>query len=70
MSSIKEIQSKINRLSPEMMNDLERYLDDLLDKNNPKQTSGKLKMNWKGGLKDVKSDALELQKLSLDWRQK
>jgi len=29
-----------------------------------------LKQEWAGGLKDIKLTSMDLQKLSLDWRQK
>ena len=69
MKAIKDIETKISRLSPGLMEELDHYLDYLINKRlivEPK----KLKQNWAGGLSDIKSSALELQKKALVWRQK
>jgi hypothetical protein len=69
MKAIKDIETKISKLSPGLIGELDHYLDYLINKrkiNNPK----KLKQDWAGGLKDIKITALELQKKALDWRQK
>ncbi len=69
MKAIKNIESKINQLTPGMIGELDHYLDSLINKRivrNPK----KLKQDWAGGLKDIKMTSVELQKLALDWRQK
>ena len=69
MKAIKDIETKISRLSPGLMEELDHYLDYLINKRlivEPK----KLKQNWAGGLSDIKLSALELQKKALEWRQK
>lgn len=69
MNAIKNIESKINQLTPSMIGELDRYLDYLINKRavcKPKR----LKQDWAGGLKDIKMTSVELQKKSLDWRQK
>ena len=70
MSSIKSIESKIDQLSPALMDELEAYLDYLMSKRTATRTAKKLKQNWAGGLGDVKMSAIELQKKALDWRGK
>ena len=61
MSSLKTIESKISQLSPSLIEELDAYLDYLMNK----RTSGsskKLKQKWAGALNDVEISALELQK--------
>jgi hypothetical protein len=69
MKAIKNIESKINKLSPALIGELDRYLDYLINKRKIK-SSKRLKQDWAGGLKDIKFSAIELQKKALDWRQK
>ena len=69
MKAIKNIETKINQLSPRLIEELDHYLDYLINKRET-QKSRKLKQDWAGGLKDVKLTAIELQKKALDWRQK
>jgi len=69
MNTIKQIEEKINQLPPEFIGELERFLDELINKtkiNQPKR----LNQNWAGGLKDVKMSSIELQKKALAWRRK
>ena len=69
MRAIKKIETKINKLSPGLISELDRYLDFLINKrvsNKPKR----LKLDWAGKLKDIKMSSVELQKKALDWRQK
>jgi hypothetical protein len=69
MRAIKQIEIKINKLSPGLISELDRYLDFLINKrvsNKPKR----LKQDWAGELKDIKISSVELQKKALDWRQK
>jgi hypothetical protein len=67
MKAINTLESKINQLSPASVNELDHYLDYLLNKKVVKKQR-KLKQNWAGGLKDIKMSALELQKKALEWR--
>jgi hypothetical protein len=67
MRAINTLESKINKLSPALVNELDHYLDYLLNKKVVKKQR-KLKQDWAGGLKDVKMSALELQKKALEWR--
>lgn len=69
MKTIKEIEKKINQLSPDLIEELERFIDDLINKKRDYQER-KLAQDWAGGLKDFDMSALELQKKALDWRQK
>jgi hypothetical protein len=69
MKAIKEIETKINQLTPGMIGELDHYLDYLINKRNGRKLK-KLKQDWAGGLKDIKMTSIELQKLALDWRQK
>lgn len=67
MKAIKNIEYKINKLSPTQKDKLEQYLDYLLSKQN-RDTTKKLRQDWAGELKGVNYNSVELQKKSLDWR--
>jgi len=69
MRAIKNIETKINQLTPGMIGELDHFLDYLINKRIVRKPK-KLKQDWAGGLKDVKLSSIELQKLALDWRQK
>ncbi len=69
MKAIKKIETKIHQLSPELIEELDHYLDYLMRKRNFNKP-GKLKQDWAGGLTGVDYNSIELQKKSLDWRQK
>ena len=69
MIALKNIKTKIHQLSPEMIDELDHYLDYLINKK-VIQKPNRLKQDWAGGLKDVKSTSIDLQKKALDWRQK
>jgi len=69
MKTTKEIEAKISQLPPESFDELERFLDELIDKTKIQQP-GRLKQNWGGGIKDVKMSSVDLQKKAMDWRQK
>ena len=69
MKSIKNIESKINQLSPEMITELDHFLDYLINKKHDRKPQ-KLRQDWAGGLKNEKFSSIELQKLALSWRQK
>jgi hypothetical protein len=69
MRAIKNIETKISKLSPGLINELNLYLDYLINKrvaHRPK----KLRQDWAGGLKEINISAVDLQKKALDWRQK
>jgi len=67
MNALKNIESKINKLTPGMIEDLDRYLDYLINRKVIRK-SRRLKQDWAGGLKDIKLTSIELQKKALDWR--
>lgn len=69
MKSVKNIEYKIGQLTPELIEELNLFLDFLLKKKSKKE-HGKLKQDWAGGLKDINMGSVELQKKGLDWRQK
>lgn len=69
MRAIKNIEIKINQLTPELIDELDHYLDYLLNKSTAKK-SRKLTQNWAGGLKGENYNSIDLQKKALDWRQK
>jgi hypothetical protein len=69
MRTIKNIETKINQLTPDLINELDNYLDYLINKRTTKK-SGKLTQNWAGGLKGENYNSIDLQKKALDWRQK
>lgn len=67
MRVIKDIESKVHQLTPDLIEELNSYLDFLVDKKKKKK-SGKLTQNWAGGLKGVESNSIDLQKKAIDWR--
>ncbi|MEX0812211.1 MAG: DUF2281 domain-containing protein [Chitinophagales bacterium] len=69
MKALKNIEKKISQLSPGLIEELDHYLDYLINKQTPNQ-SRELKQDWAGDLKDTGYTSKELQKKSLDWRQK
>jgi hypothetical protein len=69
MNVIKNIEKKINQLTPGMIRELDRYLDYLINKRIARKPR-KLKQDWAGALKDIEMTSIELQKKALDWRQK
>jgi hypothetical protein len=69
MRAIKNIETKINQLTPGMIGELDLFLDYLINKKIIRKPK-KLRQDWAGGLKDIKMTSIELQKLALDWRQK
>jgi len=69
MKAIKNIETKINQLTPGLMDELDHYLDYLINKRTIKKSS-KLTQNWAGGLKGENYNSIDLQKKALDWRQK
>ncbi len=69
MRAIKNIETKINQLTPGMLGELEQYLDYLINKKIVRKPK-KLKQDWAGGLSDIKMTSVELQKSALDWRLK
>jgi hypothetical protein len=69
MKTIANIESKIHQLSPALIDELNHYLDYLINKKVVRSPK-KLKQDWAGGLSDIKMSAIELQKKALEWRQK
>ncbi len=69
MRTMRDIESKINQLTPGLIEELDRYLDYLVNKRVIRKP-GKLRQDWAGGLKDIKMSSIELQKKALDWRHK
>jgi len=67
MNTFKNIEKKISGLSPELISELDGYLDYLLSKQTIRGRK-KLRQDWAGGLKKVKMTSIDLQKYSLDWR--
>lgn len=67
MKTTKDIEEKIKQLPPESFDELNQFIDELIEKakiHHPR----KLKQNWAGKLKEEKMSSVELQKKSLDWR--
>jgi len=67
MSKLELIESKIEKLTPSLLDDLEKYVDLLLSQPQNK-ASKNLKFDWRGGIKNEKYSAVELQKKALEWR--
>ena len=69
MKAIKSIEKKINQLTPGLIDELDHYLDYLINKRVARKKR-KLTQDWAGGLKDQNISSIDLQKKALDWRQK
>lgn len=69
MKAIKNIELKINQLTPGLMDELDHYLDYLINKKVSRKPR-RLIQDWAGGLKDEAISSVDLQKKALDWRQK
>ena len=69
MRTIKNIETKIKQLTPDLIEELDNYLDYLINKRAAKK-SKKLSQDWAGGLKGENYNSNDLQKKALDWRQK
>ena len=69
MNAIKSIETKINKLTPGLIEELDHYLDYLVNKRDSRKKR-RLTQDWTGGLKDQNISSLDLQKKALDWRQK
>ena len=69
MRALKNIETKISQLSPELIGELDHYLDYLINKK-ATHRQRKLRQDWAGGLNDTKISAIDLQKKALEWRQK
>lgn len=67
MKALQNIESKISLLSPALIEELDRYLDYLINKREVRKPR-KLQKNWAGGLKGTEFTSIELQKKALDWR--
>jgi hypothetical protein len=63
------IEEKFKTLSPELQQEVERFIDQLLG-NHPNKIAPPLKQDWAGVLKSQKHHftSLELQKKALEWR--
>ena len=61
MRTMKNIEAKINQLTPAMIGELDHFLDYLINKKIVRK-SKKLTQDWAGGLTDVKMTSVELQK--------
>jgi len=68
MRTIKNIETKIKQLTPDLIEELDNYLDYLINKRAAKK-SKKLSQDWAGGLKGENYNSVDLQKKALDWRQ-
>ncbi len=69
MKALKNIESKIDKLTPGLIDELDHYLDYLINKRKANKP-GKLTQDWAGELKGENYNSIELQKKALDWRQK
>jgi mRNA-degrading endonuclease RelE of RelBE toxin-antitoxin system len=64
-----QIEQKIKMLSPELQNEVEDFIEFLIERKKVK-SGKKLRQDWAGALRDFRDQytSLELQKKSLDWR--
>ncbi len=67
LRTIKNIEKKISQLSPGLIDELDNYIDYLINKRIPKKPKT-LKQDWAGDLKETGYTSISLQKKALDWR--
>jgi len=62
------IADRINELPPELQQEVEDFVQFLLDKRVPKP-QGQLKLDWRGGLRDLRDQytSVQLQHKVLEW---
>ncbi len=63
------LHTLINKLTPELQEEVKDFVEFLLIKNKTTKQRKKLKLDWAGGLKEYKDKftSLELQKKSPEW---
>ena len=73
MKDIKNIENKIHKLSPHLLEEVEDFIDFLISKKQKSRNKEKrLKQNWAGALSEFSNQysSVELQKKALEWRKK
>lgn len=67
--AMQSIEKKIKRLPPELKNEVEDFIDFLIEKKK-KKPSEKLRLDWAGALKNIrdKYTSVELQHKISEWR--
>jgi len=73
MKDIKNIENKIHMLSPQLLEEVEDFIDFLISKKQKNKNQEKrLKQDWAGALSEFSNQysSLELQKKALEWRKK
>ena len=62
------LEKKINQLRPELQQDVEKYVDELMARTENKQAR-KFRFDWEGALADLrdKYTSVELQHKALEW---
>jgi hypothetical protein len=65
---MKDLQQKIRELPPDLQRQVEDFIE-LLKQKNSKEKTGKLKLDWRGALKDLgkKYSSVELQHKLMEW---
>ena len=65
---MRNLEEKIRELSPELQQEVEDFVEFLLEKEGKKKQK-KLRMSWAGGLQEFRDQytSLELQKKALEW---
>ncbi len=69
--SVKQINKKIKKLPPHLLQEVADYIDFLITKyGNDKKERKTFNFSWEGGLSDLskKYNSVELQHKALDWR--
>ena len=62
------LEEKIRKLPPELRQEVEEFVETLLEKTHEKKQN-KLRLNWRGGLRELrdKYTSVELQHKLLEW---
>ena len=73
MKDTKNIENKIHKLSPQLLEEVEDFIDFLISKKqNNRNQEKRLKQDWAGALNEFSNQysSVELQKKALEWRKK
>jgi len=66
-TAAKPLEEMIRELSPRLKNEVQIFVETLLNKPN-RSTKSKLRQDWAGMLKTQSYTSLELQQLANEWR--
>jgi len=70
VTETKEIEMLLEKLPPDMKNEVANFIEYLINRSKKKQNRRKLKQNWAGALKEFKHQytSVGLQHKASEWR--